>query len=110
MGGNVSEWMRETYAEHWKIPFKNHIQSLQQDSTLPKLAIDIPMYYYETIPKSVDFIDESRLVYGANWLDERYSMISGKNRDGIFAKTFVASNQSFSTLGFRYVIEVKVRE
>ena len=109
MGGNVSEWMRDAYATHWQKAFNSYIQALQDEAAVPQLAIDIPTYYNNLLTQNGNQ-EALRLVYGANWLDERYSLISGKNRDGIFAKTFVAGDKAHATLGFRYVVEVSLSQ
>ncbi|PKP46667.1 MAG: hypothetical protein CVT95_06670, partial [Bacteroidetes bacterium HGW-Bacteroidetes-12] len=50
-----------------------------------------------------------KLVRGSNWYDERFSNKLGKNTEGINAKVFVNPDSTYSTLGFRYVIHVKVK-
>lgn len=109
MGGNVSEWMRENYTDNWKIAFERYINYLEQDKSTPDVVKQIALYYNEKHAKDGDENTKGQLVYGANWLDERYNVQTGKNKAGIFAKTFVARNQAYSTLGFRYVIEVSLK-
>lgn len=103
MGGNVSEWMRETY-EDWQPAFeRNQKRLLEVGSADAKLAHDVYSYYD-------DFCDkDGQLVRGCNWYDVRHADIYGKNKAGMNAKTFVAPEKSFPTLGFRYVVYVEER-
>jgi len=110
IGGNVSEWMRENYTDNWKVAFERYIKYLEQDKSMPDIVKQIALYYNEQHAKDGDENTKGQLVYGANWLDERYNIQTGKNKAGIFAKTFIARNESYSTLGFRYVIEIIMRE
>ncbi len=110
MGGNVSEWMRENYIDNWKISIESHLKELQLDTTKSKIAYDLVYYHYENINQSTLDSTRNQLVYGANWFDERYAVIDDKNKAGIFAKNFIPRNQAYPTLGFRYVIEVKLKD
>ena len=49
---------------------------------------------------------QGRLVRGSNWADERFSNIFGKNVAGMSAKVFANPHNSYSTVGFRYVIHI----
>lgn len=98
MGDNVSEWIDETY-QSWSFSFNRQMQRLKETgTTAANLARQIALYYDEQCDK------DGYLVRGGNWYDERYSIIKGKNKAGIQAKTFLSPNKSRSTLGFRYVI------
>lgn len=104
MGGNVSEWLKESYQENWKPIFdtRQALLSTFKDTDIEILS-QIETYY----DKKND--PTGRLVIGANWYDERFSDKSGKNIEGINTKLFVNPDSSYSTLGFRYVIHVQPR-
>ena len=110
MGGNISEWMRESYIENWKYPFQQYIQYLESDTSTHQIIRDIALFYDDSIAKDDNYATQSQLIYGANYLDERYSAFMKKNKAGIFVKTFAPRNENYPTVGFRYVIEVKLRE
>ena len=99
MGNNVSEWLRDTYSENWEFMFQRQLKLWEQENTTESLLIkQIALYYDSHADK------DGQLVKGANWLDERFSNIKGKNKAGIHAKTFISPAESHSTIGFRYVI------
>ncbi|MBX7206417.1 MAG: formylglycine-generating enzyme family protein [Bacteroidia bacterium] len=101
LGNNVSEWMLENYQNNWKLAFKARQSRLDTSHTTEaRLIQQIEMYYNSQCDTN------GYLVRGANWFDERYQIIYGRNKAGANAKTFVDPNKSFSTLGFRYVIHV----
>lgn len=111
MGGNVSEWQKETYKENWEKIFKVRQELLSKikgkDATLLK---ELQQYY-----NSYNGID-GHLIRGANWFDERYSAKYGKNVAGMNAKRFSNKSDyywdlwSYSTVGFRYVIHVTYKD
>lgn len=101
LGGNVSEWMLETYEDNWK-----DIYELRQkmffdlegaDATI--LAL-MERHYNYTCHK------QGQLVRGANWFDERYAMFYGKNKAGMNTKNFADPNKGYATVGFRYVVRM----
>ncbi len=98
MGSNVSEWIDEPYSS-WSFSFNRQMQRLEETGTAEaSLARQIALYYDGQCDK------DGYLVRGGNWYDERFSIIRGKNKAGIQAKTFLSPRKSHSTLGFRYVI------
>ena len=102
MGGNVSEWLKESYQENWKPIFELRQRLLKtfEDKDIEILS-SIEKYYDENNhPKG-------KLVRGSNWYDERFSNKLGKNTAGINAKVFVSPDSTYSTLGFRYVVHFK---
>jgi len=51
--------------------------------------------------------EDGMLVRGCNWFDERSSLLAGRNTAGIYAKRFLSPDETFCTIGFRYVVRVK---
>jgi len=132
---NVSEWMQEDWVENWHpvlhmrsemyhwIDYKHYFKLLDEfdKSTVSKndyksLSKDIEKLrlYYTNIyffrnhfeMTFERFVDKSgRLVRGSNWYDETCERMEIEN-----AKTFVSPNDSYSTIGFRYVIHVYPKE
>ena len=102
MGGNVSEWLQESYSNNWNPIFtKRHtfFNNIKDEDI--QLLLQIEKYYNNKNATN------GHLVMGANWYDERYSNKLGINTAGINAKTFADPSSSYSTLGFRYVVRVK---
>lgn len=98
MGGNVSEWMKESYSK-WKPVFDKRQQQLATfEGEDVKILSQIEKYF------DTKNDPNGKLVRGSNWYDERFSNVLGRNPEGANAKAFVDPNKSHSTLGFRYVI------
>ena len=99
MGGNVSEWLRENYQDYWAFPFRMRQQRLaSSDFPEAPLIQEIEQYYHQLCDTT------GQLVIGSNWADERYGNVLGRNKAGIYAKTFVDPARQHATLGFRYVV------
>jgi formylglycine-generating enzyme required for sulfatase activity len=101
LDGNVSEWMSDAESG-WKRAFTQH----QQARATPvqrqqELVWEFEKYYFEQLPAI------GRLVRGANWFDERYSNIAGRNAAGTQCKTFLPEDAQHCTVGFRYVVWVE---
>lgn len=105
MGGNVSEWLKESYSENWNPIFTKRQQLLKtfkgEDC---KILSELEMYYDKRNDKN------GKLVRGSNWWDERFSSKLGKNVEGMNAKLFVSPDSAHCTLGFRYVIHISPKE
>jgi len=104
MDANVSEWMKDNYSEAWKPMFDKRIHILEQSGDPDSILVAAIEKRYDK-----NNAPDGRLVRGGNWYDERYSLIDGKNKAGINAKCFVEPSESHSTLGFRYVLHVKLK-
>lgn len=102
MGGNVSEWLKESYHENWKPIFdlRQRLLKTFEDKDVEILSSIEKYYDQNNHPKG-------KLVRGSNWYDERFSNKLGKNTAGINAKVFVNPDSTYSTLGFRYVVHFK---
>ncbi|MBT3933699.1 MAG: SUMF1/EgtB/PvdO family nonheme iron enzyme [Bacteroidetes bacterium] len=105
LGGNVSEWMRESYEDNWLPIYKKYIELVESQATEESELIRLITDYYNK-----QNAGNGKLVRGCNWMDERYSNIYGINVAGVYAKKFVDPSAQHSTLGFRYVIEVGLVE
>lgn len=101
MGGNVSEWLEEDYSS-WLPAFDMRLKMLFSVPAEDALLEGKREKYFDTFNAK-----NGKLVRGANWFDERYSGIPGKNPAGANAKTFVDPHHAHCTLGFRYVVHVK---
>jgi len=101
LGGNVSEWLKDSYAQ-WRPVFELRQQQLatfQEDDVRILSAIE---RYWDRMNDA-----DGRMVRGANWYDERFSGRLGVNMAGMNAKVFVSPDRAHSTLGFRYVVYVE---
>jgi len=101
MGGNVSEWLKETYKENWKPVFTKRQQMLNSFNDYDAKILAQTEAYFDKKNNT-----EGKLVRGGNWYDERVSQKFGKNTEGMNAKLFVHPDSAYSTIGFRYVIHV----
>lgn len=98
LGSNVSEWMRDDYAQ-WKPAFELHCKRLERVAgDDAQLTLQIERYYDKKMPAN------GKLVRGCSWFDERYGYTLGRNTAGINAKTFLKPDEAHSTIGFRYVV------
>ncbi len=105
MGGNVSEWLKESYQQNWLPVFKIHQQALSTaKGDDAKILLEMEHYFDRNNDK------DGQLVRGANWFDERFSSRLGKNTEGTNAKTFVSPFKSYCTLGFRYVVHYEPKK
>ncbi len=99
MGGNVSEWLSDSYDEQW-LPIFTLRQEMLATFTDPDVLLMAALEQYFNNLNDTN----GRLVRGTNWYDRRYSYHFGKNIPGLQAKRFVDPEKSYSTLGFRYVV------
>ncbi|MDA0686553.1 MAG: SUMF1/EgtB/PvdO family nonheme iron enzyme [Bacteroidetes bacterium] len=132
--GNVSEWMRhdfDTWNQHYsffKYLLNNHYHDFydyaMSDESQKEYQYVIPITLRDSkvleseqaflMAKAqyqdnvlLNGLSNGKLLMGANWLDERHSTLGGIPLSGIYAKTFKSSNYTSSTVGFRYVLEVR---
>ena len=103
MGNNVSEWMNASYKENWETPFQmrqKRLKHFPHPTSRTDLQMHTEQFYHDQYCDTNGY-----LVMGGNWVDERFEQVDGKNKAGIYAKTFVNPENQHSTIGFRYVIE-----
>lgn len=111
MGGNVSEWLKESYHENWKNLFKIRQELLSKIKGEDAKLLKELEKYYDTYNGR-----DGHLIRGANWFDERYSNKYEKNVAGMKAKRFSNNSNippvfwSHCTVGFRYVIHVTYKD
>jgi len=129
--GNVSEWMRhdfDTWNQHYsffKYLLNNHYHDYNDyvmseearenyyptNSLDPKILESEQAFLLATAQYQDDVLlnglSNGKLLMGANWVDERHSTLDGIPLSGIYAKTFKSSDYTSSTVGFRYVLEVR---
>lgn len=101
LAGNVSEWMQESYDENWKaVFFMRQMQLKCAQGADAKLMSEIEEYF--------DYINhkQGQLIRGSNWFDRRNASFGEINVAGLNAKRFIDPNKGYSTVGFRYVIEI----
>jgi len=101
MGGNVSEWMKDTYKDNWLPIYTYHQNKLKKINTLYSKQILETETFYNTYNDT-----NGVLIRGGNWYDLSLSNISNKNFDGMNKKVFINPDKSFATVGFRYVIRI----
>ena len=103
--GNVSEWCKESYTENfepWRMEYR---QKLSEDSTTAsELLLSMDEYFHRTCNDK-----NGKLVRGANWADRRIRPDHINLPDAIWAKAFVDPNEQRSTIGFRFVMRVKLK-
>lgn len=111
LDGNVSEWTSDSYSENWETQFNKYKNSLA-NTPENNLVISLLNYYNNTNAKN------GKLVVGSNYIDYRESIIYTNssqpsntiNKAGIYTKKYVDPNLQYSTIGFRYVVKVKVKQ
>jgi formylglycine-generating enzyme required for sulfatase activity len=101
MGGNVSEWMLDTYKDNWLPVFTYHQNKLKKINTKDVQLLLATENYYNS-KNDVDGV----LVRGGNWYDYNEAISCGKNFEGINKKIFVSPDKAFATVGFRYVVKI----
>ena len=103
MSNNVSEWTDVSY-NAWKGLYrKRRKMKLNSGYKQDSLSVAIEDYYEQNNEVN------GRMIVGGNWLDERHSLQLGENFDGAYDKRFVHPDSAHCTVGFRYVIRVKLK-
>ncbi len=110
MGGNVSEWMQETYKDNWKTIYDYRHKLLEQLGGKDSKLILANEDYFNAMNDTASSSGSASLVRGANWYDDRQGSKAGKNTEGMNAKAFINPDSCYSTIGFRYVIKVYRRD
>lgn len=106
LDGNVSEWCKDGYAENYAAWREKYIQLVAQDSTKgAELLLQMEEYFMQTCNKR-----SGKLVRGANFYDQRFTIGSQDQKGALYAKAFVAPNEQHSTIGFRAVVRVTIKK
>lgn len=106
LNGNVSEWIKEDYASTWANYRQKNI-SLLKSSDLPgnQILLLTEQYFDSTRNNHT-----GKMVRGLNWFDNRNIDRIHFVSKAIFAKCFVSPDEQHSTIGFRYVIRVRLKD
>ena len=103
--GNVSEWCREGYAENYKAWREEYRELLKEDSTAAsEILLNLDDYFNKACNNP-----KGKLVRGANWFDKRIRPNAIDLNDALWAKAFVDPNEQHSTVGFRAVLRVRLK-
>jgi len=102
LNSNVSEWIKLDYQKDWKSYSERVNRNFAKQKT-PASAMQIAMQtYFDSTCNSTD----GKMVRGANWYDYR----NKSYWKGTQAKAFINPDEQHSTVGFRFVIRVKLKE
>ncbi len=100
--GNVSEWVKADYNTNWN-NFYDY-KSKQKDEINDKVK-ELASYFNSKCNNP-----NGKLVMGANWLDKRVPSPNSNFYSAMLAKAFVDPMEQHSTIGFRYVVRVKLKD
>lgn len=105
MDCNVSEWLKEDYSANW-LPYISRYRAGMgtYNVNADKLLLLLEKYFDD------EYNDKNgKLVQGGNWYNKRVIDPNTDNADGMFAKVFIHPDSSHSTLGFRFVMHVHLK-
>lgn len=104
MDANVSEWLKTDYSTYRN--YQNMINAALKENDTPenRMVLQLEQYFDECNNDK-----NGKLVRGANWMDDRSSGDSYNKLDAYTAKAFINPDKQHSTLGFRYVMRVKLK-
>ena len=103
LANNVSEWTNHDYSQWGAIFAQRQKYLLSSKTKEDSIIYEIESCYNLRNDKN------GKLVVGGNWLDERRSLQLGQNLDGAYAKRFLHPDSLRCTVGFRYVVHVKLK-
>ncbi len=104
--GNVSEWLKESYSKTWKATRSEYIQKIEKyQKPGYELLLATEEYFNKTRNN-----EDGQLVRGANWFDNRQTDRTHFVSKSLFAKCYVSPSEQHSTLGFRYVVRVRLKD
>lgn len=106
LDGNISEWLKESYSSTWKNSRTEHITAIEANQ---KPGYELLLATEEYFNKTRNH-EEGKLVRGANWYDNRQTDRTHFISKSLFAKSFVNPDEQHSTLGFRYVVRVRLKD
>lgn len=107
LNNNLSEWLNETRSDH-----RGDVAG-QKRGAFFVLESGVSMYkeFYSEWKKDsasqVKYVN--KLIRGENWFDNENTFYFPENPEGAKAKTFAPKDRSFATVGFRYVIRMKLK-
>lgn len=106
LNGNVSEWIKEDYAKTWKKYRQGNIELLKGSSNPGDKILLLTEEYFDSTHNN----QNGKMVRGLNWFDNRQLDRTHFISKAIFAKCFVNPDEQHSTLGFRYVVRVRLKD
>ena len=98
--GNVSEWLKEDYNDEWQ-NYKSFLSKEKKSD-----SVNVWQAYFDKKCNNKN----GKLVMGANWYDRRVPSRNSNYYSAMFAKAFIDPSEQHSTIGFRYVIRVKLKD
>ncbi|HNZ43696.1 MAG TPA: SUMF1/EgtB/PvdO family nonheme iron enzyme [Bacteroidales bacterium] len=105
LDANVSEWIKEDYQADWE-PYISRIRTkMQEKPTLQNNLLLATEKYFDQMCND----KYGKLVRGANWFDSRQTDRTHWLSQAMFAKAYVNPDEAHSTIGFRYVMRVKLK-
>lgn len=107
--GNVSEWLKDDYSTSYKDYRLAYRKQLKTDTLQNPLSMNLMLqlddYFWNTCNT-----EKGKMVAGANWFDARLSKKSMNLNDAFWSKAFIDPSEVHSTIGFRYVMRVKLKD
>ncbi len=104
--GNVSEWLKESYSASWKDFRVKYIKDIEKHEKPGYELLLATEEYFNRTRNNVD----GKLVRGANWFDNRQTDRTHFVSKSLFAKCYASPSEQHSTLGFRYVVRVRLKD
>jgi formylglycine-generating enzyme required for sulfatase activity len=104
LSGNVSEWIHADY----KTNYSNYEHFLLENlKDIPERDSILAWREYFN-KRSVN--SKGKWVMGANWYDRRVPSKNTNHYSAMYAKCFVNPDEQYATIGFRYVIRVRLKD
>jgi len=105
LDANISEWIKEDYQTNWE-PYISRIWNKMQEKSNPQneLLLATEKYFDQTCNDK-----NGKLVRGANWFDSRQTDRTHWLSQAMFTKAYINPDEAHSTIGFRYVMRVKLK-
>ncbi len=106
LNGNVSEWIKEDYSKTWAKYRQKNIELLKGSANSGDKILLLTEEYFDSTHNNRN----GKMVRGLNWFDNRQIDRTHFISKAIFAKCFVNPDEQHSTLGFRYVVRVRLKD
>ncbi|MDL2261950.1 formylglycine-generating enzyme family protein [Bacteroidales bacterium OttesenSCG-928-I21] len=106
MGGNVSEWTKMDYSPSWEQYITEERKKIEETNNFDSEYLLMLEKYFDD-----NYNDKNgKLVRGANYYDRRNHNGAVNMKEALSAKVFVNPDSQYSTLGFRFVMRVKLKD
>ncbi|MBN2776076.1 MAG: SUMF1/EgtB/PvdO family nonheme iron enzyme [Bacteroidales bacterium] len=106
LNGNVSEWIKEDYINTWATYRQKNIELLETSKNPGDKILKLTEEYFDSTRNN----HNGKMVRGLNWFDNRKIDKVYYTSNAIFAKCFINPDEQHSTLGFRYVVRVRLKD